>query len=228
MTSATYRQLQADDLVPDGDPRRYRDGRGYIRLRWLVEARTYVEVYEHRLVMGLPNAEVHHENEDKGDNAAGNLVALTKAEHARTHQRHRPGVATGLDAGRLPFGRAWEAAHKASRRMEREAVADAFWAAVAADYLGGTDTPELALKYGRDTSVISRQLRSRGVEMRTAAESNRAAIDESVVVGMLQAPGARDDRVAREFGVSSTVISRIRREHGILPARPGRPSAGES
>lgn len=229
MRAATYRQLRADDVLPDGEPKRYRDGRGYIRLRWLVGPQEYIEVYEHRLVAGLPDADVHHCNEAKDDNDAGNLRPLRKSEHAREHGGRRYPDRRPADAvGRLSLSRALIAAAKVARKLAREAAGDAFWREVAAGYQAGVTTSTLAAKYGRDASVISRQLRARGIQMRTSGESNRIPLDESEVVRRLRQPGARAQRIAAEFGVSSIVIHRIRREHGIPAARPGRPAANES
>src|SRR5260221_14053685 len=83
--TATIRTLRADEPIPAGEPRRYKDGRGYVRLRWLVGHAEYVEEYEHRLGAGRPRAEVHHLNGNKADNGRENLLILTKEEHARLH-----------------------------------------------------------------------------------------------------------------------------------------------
>lgn len=73
--------------VPSGEPRRYLNHRGYVRLRWLIGPQTYAEAYEHRLVMGLPprHMHVHHINGDKLDNRRENLVVLTASEHQKLH-----------------------------------------------------------------------------------------------------------------------------------------------
>lgn len=81
----TTRQLQPGDPVPAGEPKRYKNAAGYVRLRWLVGPRTFVEVYEHRLVAGLPAGVVHHKNERKDDNSPTNLAPLTSSEHAQIH-----------------------------------------------------------------------------------------------------------------------------------------------
>jgi hypothetical protein len=49
--------------------------------------KSYVEAYEHRVVMGLPDhaLEIHHVNGVKTDNRRENLVALSKSDHAILH-----------------------------------------------------------------------------------------------------------------------------------------------
>lgn len=83
----TTRQLRAGEPLPEGEPSRYLNDRGYVRLRWLVGVGEYVEVYEHRLVMGIPprEMEIHHINGIKTDNRRANLVALSKSDHAILH-----------------------------------------------------------------------------------------------------------------------------------------------
>jgi hypothetical protein len=90
MTST--RTLKHGDPTPAGQPSRYLNDRGYVRLRWLVGSASYIEVYEHRLVMGLPprELEVHHINHVKTDNRRENLVVLTKIEHAKLHAALTP------------------------------------------------------------------------------------------------------------------------------------------
>ncbi len=84
------RMLRDDESPPEGEPRRYRSGAGYVRLRWKVGPREYVECYEHRLIAGRPaGRHVHHENETKADNDPGNLVPLTPSEHGKAHGRRK-------------------------------------------------------------------------------------------------------------------------------------------
>jgi hypothetical protein len=92
------RTLKHGDSIPTVEPRKYLNRRGYVRLRWLVGANDYVEAYEHRVVMGLPedSVQVHHVNGVKTDNRPENLQLLTLTEHRRLHvelgtpQKHKP------------------------------------------------------------------------------------------------------------------------------------------
>jgi len=82
----TIRQITSLDEVPPYPPKRYTSG-PYVRLRWKVGPYSYVECYEHRLLAGFPPEIVHHQNENKQDNTAGNLQDLTRAEHMREHHQ---------------------------------------------------------------------------------------------------------------------------------------------
>lgn len=83
----TIRQLKHGDPMPAGEPRRYANRDGYIRLRWKVGPYAYVEAYEHRVVAGLDAPAVHHRNRQTGDNSPDNLAAVTHLDHAAEHSR---------------------------------------------------------------------------------------------------------------------------------------------
>ena len=83
------RTLRPDEARPDGEPRRYPDKAGYVRLRWRVGVGEYVEIREHRAVLGIDAPHVHHRNHDPADNRPGNLMALTSQEHAAIHAQER-------------------------------------------------------------------------------------------------------------------------------------------
>jgi hypothetical protein len=81
--------LRAGERLPAGVPKRYLFGNGYVRLRWRVGTRSYVEVYEHRVdgdrVTSAPV--VHHEDHRRDNNDPGNLKHLaSRAEHVKIHR----------------------------------------------------------------------------------------------------------------------------------------------
>lgn len=154
----TIRTLRQDEPIPAGEPKRYTDGRGYIRLRWLVGTQTYVEEYEHRVVMGRPLNDVHHINGDKADNRPENLVVLSKREHSELHERQ------AKDANPIR-GIKTRTLLAQSRTIAREQRV----AAMRADYEAGMTTPQIAAKYGVHNSNVSRALRKTGTRMRPPA-----------------------------------------------------------
>lgn len=83
--------LKHGDPVPAEAPARYFNQQGYVRLRWKVAPWTYVEAYEHRVVMGLPPDEihVHHRNHDRADNRPENLELVEASVHIADHAEER-------------------------------------------------------------------------------------------------------------------------------------------
>lgn len=157
----SIRTLRADEPVPAGDPARYLDGRGYVRLRWHVGPDQYVEEYEHRIVAGRPSGSVHHVNGVKDDNRQDNLVVLTRAAHQRLHADQDRAAGRFRGSTRLR--------DRAARRAERAAR----WAEIASRYAAGETTTTLGPAYGVDPSNISRGLRARGVTMRVGRPGPR-------------------------------------------------------
>lgn len=88
--ASTVRFLRPGETPPEGvQPARYKNSAGYVRLRWRVAPREYVEVLEHRFVMGAkPGQEVHHKNHVRDDNRPENLELVTSAEHGERHRSH--------------------------------------------------------------------------------------------------------------------------------------------
>src|SRR4249920_1284711 len=84
------RVLKAGEPLPDGEPRRFLDRDGYIRLRWRVGPYELVEIREHRAI-NEPRSDdhVHHRNHNPSDNRPENLVTLTASEHTALHARER-------------------------------------------------------------------------------------------------------------------------------------------
>jgi len=93
-----YRSLRPGEQIPEGEPYRYPNDRGYIRLRWKIGPKQYVECYEHRVIDGrVTTAEhVHHMNHVRDDNRPENLEHLTQAEHSERHASEVEGEAVRL------------------------------------------------------------------------------------------------------------------------------------
>lgn len=92
----SIRFLKPGERVPTGKPRRYHTEHGYIRLRWRIGPRQYVETYEHRVVGDrVTRAEhVHHKNHVRDDNRPENLAYISAAEHVDLHS-------SGIDTDEL-------------------------------------------------------------------------------------------------------------------------------
>lgn len=147
--------------MPDGEPRRYKAGHGYVRLRWRIGTNEYVEVYEHRVIDGVVTMaeQVHHKNHQRDDNDPANLEHLTVAEH---HERH---------PGQRKYGpyHSHDAMMKAQRAERRRTERRERAEAMAVDYRAGMSTTEIGAKYGLHCSGVSRELRAAGVVMRPKA-----------------------------------------------------------
>jgi hypothetical protein len=87
----TIRQLKPGDPLPSGEPCRYPSSHGYVRCRWKVGTRQYVEAYEHRIDWQRGSVvtadHVHHRNHTPSDNSPENLVPLSVEAHGELHRR---------------------------------------------------------------------------------------------------------------------------------------------
>lgn len=81
------RALRHGEPLPNGEPRRYLTSHGYIKLRWKIGPNSYLDIFEHRLVVGRPpdHMQVHHINGVKSDNRPENLMVVTPRQHGAEH-----------------------------------------------------------------------------------------------------------------------------------------------
>ncbi|GGH33995.1 HNH endonuclease [Microbacterium album] len=168
------RTLRAGDPIPAGEPRRYLTGAGYIKLRWKVGVEDYVEVYEHRFVMGMPDddLQVHHRNRGRRDNRPENLVVLSAAEHRALHDAEdRPEFERRM-AERGGY-RSRAAQQKAERAAARRAALHRRALAMRAMYEAGSTTTEIGDAFGIHSSNVSIHLRRVGTEMRPFSSRSR-------------------------------------------------------
>lgn len=161
------RTLTHGDVIPQGQPRRYQNAAGYVRLRWLVAVDEYVEVYEHRLVAGMPDADlhVHHLNRDRADNRRDNLLVLSAAEHGLLHAREDRGEYDRRLAERGGY-RSREAQTKADRAASRRAAIHDRALRMREMYDAGSSTTEVGASFGIHNSRVSVHLRRVGTSMR--------------------------------------------------------------
>lgn len=164
------RTLQPGESLPEGQPRRYKNGAGYVRLRWKVGPNEYVETYEHRLVMGLPPRDVHHRDGDKTNNDPTNLVPLDRSKHAQHHAE----VSAATSNRETVWGgyRSQYAFDKAQRAAQRREDRKRFLAEVAALYESGLSTVEIGDRVGRHAATVSIALRASGKVARRRAGRN--------------------------------------------------------
>lgn len=209
--AGTIRTLRHGDLVPEGEPRRYKTGAGYVALRWKTGPDTYVEVREHRLVAGIPPISIHvqHIDGDKSNNDPSNLRLLSSGEHTRLHMQERTKRGKARDRER------------AARRVAREAE----WVEIARRYAAGENTTQLGQAFGLDPSNISRGLRQRGHTLRPG-NSRPYTQEEIRAILALDEVGIGTERIAVLLAFDLRRVRETLRNYGRVygpgrrPARP--------
>lgn len=213
------RTLRPGDPVPAGEPRRYLSRDGYMRLRWLVGPDQYVEVYEHRLVAGLPEGHVHHKDHNKLNNDPANLEVLDIVEHARHHGAENSARSKRMcEWGGLHSQAAYD---KRQSRLRREQKHKELLESIADMYQSGLKTTEIAKRIGRDNSMVSRALKTLGVQARGNADY-MAPIDLDLI-RQWHAQGVRGDEMRRRLRVGRNRIDAALDELGLPRFAPGRP-----
>lgn len=190
----------------------------------------YVEVYEHRLVAGMPPPwkHVHHKNGDKTDNRPENLEILDAEEHGAIHG-HDQGRDPSLLGYRSAAGRD-KALRAQARRAERaeKAKQAAEW------YRAGATTGEIGERLGIHQSNVSQLLRKAGVEKAQGRMTGPSQATRKVVRAragelceLCQMPGTQiHHRMPRQMGGSrgeeinlpSNLILLCLRCHGLIEA----------
>ncbi|MFI6228567.1 HNH endonuclease [Micromonospora echinospora] len=209
--------------LPSGEPRRYVDGRGYVRLRWKVGVNSYVEAYEHRLVKQFPPVDVHHRDGNKGNNDPANLEALSRSEHGRHHGEVSRKASRSLTE--------WDGCHSqeayerrqraAARRRARAAAVDR----MAALYRSGLSTIQVGERLGISHANVYRALRAAGVEMRT--NSDYAPVVDQTKIVEWHAAGMRATEMMQRLGIGRKRLYAIFDELGLPRFTGGRPSKAE-
>ena len=167
MYKAHTTALHNGDTIPSGEPKKYKNDRGYVRLRWLVGKGEYVEAYEHRVVMGLPpdDMHVHHINHIKDDNRQENLIVLSPSDHEKLHEKQNAHKYELAKAKRQGY-RSLAAFQKASREQKRRASRKARYLGMKHLYEQGYSTVQIGELYNIDSSNVSIHLRQVGTVMR--------------------------------------------------------------
>ncbi len=194
----TIAYISTADQMPTSKPRRYISSSGYVRLRWKIGKRHYVEAWEHRVISGATVGEhAHHIDHDRSNNSPDNLQRAPAREHMEHHCRER-------------------------RMQDIEDMIRAYMGGespgvIAARYGRNSAAVYRAL---RNAGVPMRD--------RAAAALNRRVPVDETLVAREYVGGASLERVARVFNVSAQVVVRVLVNLGIPRRRCGRQRQVES
>ncbi len=170
------RQLKDGEPIPDGVPKRYVNGSGYMRLRWLVGPNEYVEAYEHRLVKKCPQGlHVHHVNRVRDDNREENLKVLTPSEHEKIHANLSRERHARMRENRDGL-RSWNSFKKHVRNQVRREQRMCKYRKMKELYERGYTTVQIGELFGMDPSNISIHLRQVGTSMRCGRSNSLKAV----------------------------------------------------
>lgn len=183
LRAAVIRQLRPGEVVPDFRPRRYTSSdHGYVRLRWKVGVRQYVETYEHRVVGGVVTTaeQVHHRNRNKKDNSASNLAHLTADEHRAEHHAelqpdwdrivtlHLTGLNTSQVAQivRRDESNVWRVLNRCGIKVRQPVEREIDSEDAVRLYLGGAGIKLIAKVYGIDVNRVRAAIYQAGAPRR--------------------------------------------------------------
>lgn len=209
------RKLRDNEPIPAGEPRRYHNASGYIRLRWHVGPGRYVEAYEHRINAGRPpeHMHVHHINGVKDDNRPENLQVLTPEAHSTLHGLARDHK-YGDYRSRFAMQRADRASANRAARAERDQKVCDF-------YRSGMSTTQVGEAVGLNPATVSRMLAKYGITARTKSDYS-ADVPEREIADRYAA-GRSLQSLAVEYRIEKKRAAAIVQQQGVKLRRPGRP-----
>lgn len=148
---STVRALRPGEAPPDGEPRRYPNAAGYVRLRWKVGQREYVETYERG-----------------GDGELVRTVAptakrLDEAEVVRLYRSGRSTLEVAAEVGCTSSAVSRVLRRRGVQARPQPTVDDA---EVARLYAEGLGADAIAHRLGVRSSTVNKALRRRGVTKR--------------------------------------------------------------